>query len=175
MDGQIFDFFFFFLSGLQKFRIWSLWLVSFLVGLRTYQHPSKHVNLREQQNKSVLLFISHWNYSRIQRRVEMIDKISRNWAKFPHSVTMCGHFLIYYTRILTHSSRLYLSNKSQHLPCFLNHNLHVLKKINQTLFFIISVRSLLSQFLISLWYIHGMLWRTTGFMFVLSERSTNIL
>jgi len=25
-------------SMLNKFRVWSLWLVSFLVGLRTYQH-----------------------------------------------------------------------------------------------------------------------------------------
>jgi len=29
----------FFLSGLQKLRVWSLQFVSFLVGLRTYQHP----------------------------------------------------------------------------------------------------------------------------------------
>ena len=26
---------------LAKVRVWSLWLVSFLVGLRTYQHPGK--------------------------------------------------------------------------------------------------------------------------------------
>ena len=29
----------FFLSGLQKLRVWSLQFVSFLVRLRTYQHP----------------------------------------------------------------------------------------------------------------------------------------
>ena len=29
----------FFLEGLAKVRVWSLWLVSFLVGLRTYQQP----------------------------------------------------------------------------------------------------------------------------------------
>jgi len=35
LDGQLSEFL---LSGLQN---WSLWLVSFLVGLRTYQHPGK--------------------------------------------------------------------------------------------------------------------------------------
>ena len=37
MDGQTSDFFFF--EWLAKVRDWSLYLVSFLVGLRTYQHP----------------------------------------------------------------------------------------------------------------------------------------
>ena len=36
LDGQLSEFFFF--EWLAKFRIWSLWLFSFLVGLRTYQH-----------------------------------------------------------------------------------------------------------------------------------------
>jgi hypothetical protein len=36
-DGQPSEFFF--LERLAKVRGWSLWLVSFLVGLRTYQHP----------------------------------------------------------------------------------------------------------------------------------------
>ena len=36
LDGQTSDFFF---EWLTKVRVWSLWLVSFLVGIRTYQHP----------------------------------------------------------------------------------------------------------------------------------------
>ena len=34
---------FFFFEWLAKVRVWSLSLVSFLVGLRTYQHPGIHL------------------------------------------------------------------------------------------------------------------------------------
>ena len=39
MDGQPYDLFFFFFECLSKVRVWSLWLVSFLIGLRAYQIP----------------------------------------------------------------------------------------------------------------------------------------
>ena len=35
--------YFFFFEWLAKVRVWSLQLVSFLVGLRTYQHPGNKV------------------------------------------------------------------------------------------------------------------------------------
>jgi hypothetical protein len=38
LDGQLAEFFFFF-EWLAKVTVWSLQLVSFLVVLRTYQHP----------------------------------------------------------------------------------------------------------------------------------------
>ena len=38
LDGQPSEFFF---LVLEKVRVWSLQLVSFLVGLRTYQHPGR--------------------------------------------------------------------------------------------------------------------------------------
>ena len=44
LDGQPSDFFFF--EWLAKVRVWSLWRVSFLVGLRTYRHPVNIWNFR---------------------------------------------------------------------------------------------------------------------------------
>ena len=44
MDGQPSEFFF---EWLAEVRVWSLWLVSFLVGLRTYQHAGRGVIICE--------------------------------------------------------------------------------------------------------------------------------
>ena len=65
MDGQPSEFFFF--EWLAKVRLWSLQLFSFLVGLRTYQHPditytklsiliySKHTEASEQKYSDLIL------------------------------------------------------------------------------------------------------------------------
>ena len=45
----------FFFEWLAKVRVWSLWLVSFLVGLTTYQHPGLNIDIIESGFLSVML------------------------------------------------------------------------------------------------------------------------
>ena len=56
--------FWFLFEWLAKVRVWLLWLVSFLVGLRTYQHPGFKKNL--------VLLMDFWNASLMWFRFPMV-------------------------------------------------------------------------------------------------------
>ena len=84
LDGQPSELFFF--EWLAKVRVWSLQLVSFLVGLRTYQHPGNNGRVFAMVLFGITQFLQSLNHG-LDGRVSFLGehlpgyKVARNTKK----------------------------------------------------------------------------------------------
>ena len=73
----------FFFEWLAKVRVWSLQLVSFLVGLRTYQHPGTELSQVYITMTERLPFLFEYSRNPFQGKLQVMKGKQRNERYFP--------------------------------------------------------------------------------------------